>query len=549
MMNILVKESGERIADIAESYSRLVKDQRCYNSRSIVNPKRLTYRRKLAHLEAAAAGETGSGCGTTTGNGSASAVRWQLLVLLLLCNCIVAAFEPDFVVPLENVTIAQGRDATFTCVVNNLGGHRVAWIKADAKAILAIHEHVITNNDRLTVQHNDYNTWTLNIRSVKMEDSGKYMCQVNTDPMKMQTATLEVVIPPDIINEETSGDMMVPEGGSAKLVCRARGHPKPKITWRREDGREIIARNGNHQKTKALYVEGEMLVLSKVTRSEMGAYLCIASNGVPPTVSKRMKLQVHFHPLVQVPNQLVGAPVLTDVTLICNVEASPKAINYWQRENGEMIIAGDRYGLTEKENNMYAIEMVLHIKRLQTSDFGGYKCISKNSIGDTEGTIRLYEMERPGKKIRDDENNDVSKNEVVLKETRHEDGSRNQNGRLYKDRNPEQERGATGGGAASSVQGGRGTMRLIGTFLLAFLLVLLTTIATARPTMAPGHTKAAIDHHHRDRQWMKHQGGGGGVKTTMSFEMKPEIWERSAGFNNNRSNWRRKLWERGAAAK
>uniref|UniRef100_A0A1B0G2H1 Ig-like domain-containing protein n=1 Tax=Glossina morsitans morsitans TaxID=37546 RepID=A0A1B0G2H1_GLOMM len=169
----------------------------------------------------------------------------------------------------------------------------VAWIKADAKAILAIHEHVITNNDRLSVTHNDYNTWTLNIRNVKMEDAGKYMCQVNTDPMKMQTAMLEVVIPPDIINEETSGDMMVPEGGSAKLVCRARGHPKPKITWRREDGREIIARNGAHQKTKALAVEGEMLTLSKVTRSEMGAYMCIASNGVPPSVSKRMKLQVH----------------------------------------------------------------------------------------------------------------------------------------------------------------------------------------------------------------------------------------------------------------
>ncbi|EDX18544.1 GD15495 [Drosophila simulans] len=87
--------------------------------------------------------------------------------------------------------------------------------------------------------------------------------------------------------------MMVPEGGSAKLVCRARGHPKPKITWRREDGREIIARNGSHQKTKAQSVEGEMLTLSKITRSEMGAYMCIASNGVPPTVSKRMKLQVH----------------------------------------------------------------------------------------------------------------------------------------------------------------------------------------------------------------------------------------------------------------
>lgn len=83
-----------------------------------------------------------------------------------------------------------------------------------------------------------------------MEDRGQYMCQVNTDPMKMQTAFLEVVIPPDIVYEETSGDMMVPEGGSAKLVCKARGFPKPKVTWKREDGREIIARSGPHGKTK-----------------------------------------------------------------------------------------------------------------------------------------------------------------------------------------------------------------------------------------------------------------------------------------------------------
>ncbi|KAM8719945.1 hypothetical protein ACLKA7_006063 [Drosophila subpalustris] len=176
-----------------------------------------------------------------------------------------------------------------------------------------------------------------------------------------------------------------------------------------------------------------------------------------------------FHPLVQVPNQLVGAPVLTDVTLICNVEASPKAINYWQRENGEMIIAGDRYALTEKENNMYAIEMILHIRRLQSTDFGGYKCISKNSIGDTEGTIRLYEMERPGKKtLREEDLNEVTKNEVVVKENRHEDGSRNQNGRLYKDRSQETEMGS---GAAAT------TMRLIEALILA-LFVLLTTGTT-----------------------------------------------------------------------
>lgn len=44
---------------------------------------------------------------------------------------------------------------------------------------------------------------------------------------------------------------------------------------------------------QALVVEGEMLWLTKITRSEMGIYLCIASNQVPPSVSKRMKLQIH----------------------------------------------------------------------------------------------------------------------------------------------------------------------------------------------------------------------------------------------------------------
>ena len=44
---------------------------------------------------------------------------------------------------------------------------------------------------------------------------------------------------------------MVPEGGSAKLVCKARGYPKPEIVWRREDRGDIIARTtGSGAKTR-----------------------------------------------------------------------------------------------------------------------------------------------------------------------------------------------------------------------------------------------------------------------------------------------------------
>lgn len=39
-------------------------------------------------------------------------------------------------------------------------------------------------------------------------------------------------------------------------------------------------------------VDGENLTISKVSRLHMGAYLCIASNGVPPSISKRVVLMV-----------------------------------------------------------------------------------------------------------------------------------------------------------------------------------------------------------------------------------------------------------------
>lgn len=40
-------------------------------------------------------------------------------------------------------------------------------------------------------------------------------------------------------------------------------------------------------------VEGERLILNQVQRTDMGGYLCIASNGIPPSVSKRYDVQVN----------------------------------------------------------------------------------------------------------------------------------------------------------------------------------------------------------------------------------------------------------------
>ncbi|KAH9628590.1 hypothetical protein HF086_010324 [Spodoptera exigua] len=194
---------------------------------------------------------------------------------------------PRFAEPIPNVTVTVGRDALLACVVDNLRGFKVAWVRMDTQTILSIHHNIITQNARISLSYNDHRSWYLHIKNVQEVDRGWYMCQVNTDPMRSRKGYLQVVVPPSIIDNMTSTDMVVREGSDVTLVCRASGYPEPYVMWRREDGQDF-----NYNGESVSVVDGETLTITKVSRLHMGAYLCIASNGVPPSISKRIMLMV-----------------------------------------------------------------------------------------------------------------------------------------------------------------------------------------------------------------------------------------------------------------
>ncbi|XP_046602597.1 lachesin-like isoform X2 [Neodiprion lecontei] len=302
--------------------------------------------------------------------------------------------KPEFLAPLENHTVTQGRDVSFTCVVNHLQSYKVAWIKSDSRAILAIHTHMVAHNPRISVTHNGHNTWKLHVANVQKNDSGTYMCQVNTDPMRSQNGYMEVVIPPDIKDDASADGLVAKEGGNIRLRCQATGTPMPNVTWRREDGRNIILRHDN-QKEALKYHDGEILELTGVLRQEMGSYLCIASNGVPPSVSKRYSIDVNFQPLIKVHTQLVAAPLQSDVLLQCSVEASPRAMNTWYKDTGEKLLPNEKYKMEEASVNDYSWQMNLTIRSLEQRDLGSYVCSAANALGNAEGVVRLQELNLP----------------------------------------------------------------------------------------------------------------------------------------------------------
>ncbi|KAK6617276.1 hypothetical protein RUM44_005607 [Polyplax serrata] len=206
----------------------------------------------------------------------------------------------------------------------------------------------------------------------------------------LEMGHLEIVVPPDIISDESSDNGVALEGGSVRLRCKATGVPDPTVQWRREDSKNIVLRHeGGREKTVERIIKGDILSLTNVQRSDIGIYLCIASNGVPPSVSKRFMIQVHFQPSIQVTNQLVAAPVGSDVILQCYVEASPKAMNSWYKEKGEKLMGDVKYALTEQPVSEYGLMMNLTIRSIEKRDLGAYMCSSSNALGTASGAVRL----------------------------------------------------------------------------------------------------------------------------------------------------------------
>ncbi|XP_014255975.1 lachesin-like [Cimex lectularius] len=301
-------------------------------------------------------------------------------------------WNPQFGEPISNVTVPLGREAVLSCAVKNLGHFKVGWLRAEDQTVLSLDTRVVTHNFRVSVSHEpDSETWRLHIRQVKYSDRGCYMCQINTNTMKKQLGCLDVHVPPDIIDSETSSDTVVEEGENVTLICKARGHPAPRIIWRREDTKTFTVYNNTSGFATVDSYHGEMMKFVKVDYTQMGAYLCIATNDIPPAVSKRIVLRINFTPVARQPSQKVGAVLGSSVSISCDFHAFPNDNTSWHREIGEVHDYGGEYKIGVTRSS-YEITLHLTIRNIRAIDLGKYFCVLSNNMGSARGTIQLYEI-------------------------------------------------------------------------------------------------------------------------------------------------------------
>ncbi|XP_058452846.1 neurotrimin-like [Malaya genurostris] len=310
-----------------------------------------------------------------------------LLLLEFVATCVqkdVSGIDPKFSAPISNVTVPVGREGVMTCTVHDLHKYKVAWLRVDTQTILTIETLVITKSERITITHTEQRIWQLRIKDIKESDKGWYMCQINTDPMKSQMGYLNVVVPPDILDHKTSQDMTVPEGSNISLTCVATGVPEPTIVWKRAGEKALAVMENSGITTH----DGSVLNIYNIQRHNAGAYHCIASNGVSPTVSKRIMVTVDFAPIVRVPVRLHTAEIGQRVSLECFAESHPDPITYWMRGKGEIILPGVSE-MKQFAENVFKVALQIGIHLQKNSDFGIYKCVAKNELGVAEETVKI----------------------------------------------------------------------------------------------------------------------------------------------------------------
>lgn len=96
--------------------------------------------------------------------------------LWIICNRFGFVLREKRIFPVSKTTTVS--QSNVDCIFLNF--HQVAWVRVDTQTILSIHHNLITQNNRISLTHNDHRSWYLHIKEVEEDDRGWYMCQINT---------------------------------------------------------------------------------------------------------------------------------------------------------------------------------------------------------------------------------------------------------------------------------------------------------------------------------------------------------------------------------
>ncbi|KAK7008598.1 lachesin-like isoform X1 [Biomphalaria glabrata] len=304
-----------------------------------------------------------------------------------------ANMHPKLNTTTEHLTVVEGGRATLPCTVQSMGDqvvfeseYQVIWI-SPKKTVISMGDRRLMDDQRMSVERPYISIWNLLIRNIRHNDTGYYECRINTSPVQTKKVYLDVKVPPAIVSQMSSDRIVLEEGQTATLVCNVTGIPQPNVTWYKRNHK------GTSNIKEKIGSEGEVLIIHNVSRNCDDIYECYVDNGVPPAVSKAIRVVVNYAPEVhlQHPKRL-GQYSGKETVLDCLIQANPLAVTDWL-VNGQKITKSDKYDIEIFKNEVEnRLNLALRIRDISPSEFGMYECFASNFLGEDKEEMFLFEL-------------------------------------------------------------------------------------------------------------------------------------------------------------
>ncbi|XP_060522817.1 limbic system-associated membrane protein-like [Cylas formicarius] len=297
---------------------------------------------------------------------------------------------PAFVTPGQTYRIATGSTVVLPCRITQPGSYVLAWKRGIA--VLTAGPVKVTPDPRVRllpspavgasvsgsgvpgIPELSGGGYSLELKDVKPQDAGDYVCQIGTMEPREITHTLEILVPPRIHYVSHTGPLEVAQGATVKMECRASGNPVPVVSWTRKNN---VLPSGERS------VNGLSLVIQHADRHSAGQYQCSADNGVGQPDTKHITLKVLYPPEVETERSYVHTGVGLEAQLVCLVHAEPGPQVLWFKDTAQL--GTTEQHATQARGNRYT----LVIRNVTMADFGNYSCVASNMHGKSRGNLEL----------------------------------------------------------------------------------------------------------------------------------------------------------------
>lgn len=318
--------------------------------------------------------------------------------LLILMNCLKLVFgqqNPSIVHITPGQSVDLGDTIDLSCSVQYGADYPIIWTKLsdninNPPLFISRNAALTVLDNRYSIRHDDSSsTYTLQVSKIQETDTGSYQCQVVTSATGRITADtfISVRIPPLILDSSSSRGLIVGAGETFTLSCNATGFPTPKISWRRE--------NNGLLPTGGVVAKGNSITIYNATKDDRGIYYCIADNSVGKPAKRSVGVEIEFPPQVSLVRakyqQAVGYPT----ELHCSIEASPAPDISWLKDGYQINSDNVFYQISSSSNSHGFVQSTLRIKRVDSRDFGSYRCRAINKLGDRQNTMILERVYEP----------------------------------------------------------------------------------------------------------------------------------------------------------